>query len=215
MKVARFNETFPQAELQRIEQAERDAAHRAAKTPECSQARRRRLPSEEDCDLIVLDDMMNNVTSEISQMFTVGSHLLFRNNRDLSQASCFGRQAFPGRGNRKMNRLNRHVHLLHVLAGASPAQRKAILKNASNDQIKTLCEICQNLLSGNIATNNIKKLCSYKRVIRLLADRSVPISRKRKLFTTNRQVGGFLPLVLPAVLSVIGGLVGKSIGKRI
>ncbi|GFT56801.1 uncharacterized protein TNCV_1268881 [Trichonephila clavipes] len=114
-----------------------------------------------------------------------------------------------------MNRLNRHVHLLHVLAGASPAQRKAILKNASNDQIKTLCEICQNLLSGNIATNNIKKLCSYKRVIRLLADRSVPISRKRKLFTTNRQVGGFLPLVLPAVLSLIGGLVGKSIGKRI
>ncbi|GFX79927.1 hypothetical protein TNCV_558261 [Trichonephila clavipes] len=34
----------------------------------------RGLPSEEDCDLIVLDDMMNNVTSEISQMFTVGSH---------------------------------------------------------------------------------------------------------------------------------------------
>ncbi|GFX60957.1 uncharacterized protein TNCV_1897171 [Trichonephila clavipes] len=110
-----------------------------------------------------------------------------------------------------MNRLNRHVHLLHVLAGASPAQRKAILKNASNDQIKTLCEICQNLLSGNIATNNIKKLCSYKRVIRLLADRSVPISRKRKLFTTNRQVGGFLPLVLPAVLSLIGGLVGPEL----
>ncbi|GFV90287.1 hypothetical protein TNCV_4380021 [Trichonephila clavipes] len=34
MKVARFNETFPQAELRRLEQAERDAAHRAAKTPE-------------------------------------------------------------------------------------------------------------------------------------------------------------------------------------
>ncbi|GFX17161.1 BRCA1-associated RING domain protein 1 [Trichonephila clavipes] len=36
-----------------------------------------RLPSEaeeENCDLIVLDDMMNDVTSEISQMFTMGSH---------------------------------------------------------------------------------------------------------------------------------------------
>ncbi|GFU84586.1 hypothetical protein TNCV_1526381 [Trichonephila clavipes] len=42
MKVARFNETFPQAELRRLEQAERDAAHRAAETPERSQARRRR-----------------------------------------------------------------------------------------------------------------------------------------------------------------------------
>ncbi|GFU79466.1 uncharacterized protein TNCV_872351 [Trichonephila clavipes] len=42
MKVARFNETFPQAELRRLEQAERDAAHRAAETPEWSQAWRRR-----------------------------------------------------------------------------------------------------------------------------------------------------------------------------
>ncbi|GFU26824.1 hypothetical protein TNCV_4540951 [Trichonephila clavipes] len=41
-KVARFNETFPQAELRRLEQAEREAAHRAAETPEQSQARRRR-----------------------------------------------------------------------------------------------------------------------------------------------------------------------------
>ncbi|GFW75931.1 hypothetical protein TNCV_4431091 [Trichonephila clavipes] len=36
-KVARFNETFPRAELRRLEQA----AHRAAETPEQSQARRR------------------------------------------------------------------------------------------------------------------------------------------------------------------------------
>ncbi|GFW05682.1 hypothetical protein TNCV_5025451 [Trichonephila clavipes] len=45
MKVARFNETFPQAELRRLEQAERDAAHRAAETPERSQARRGRSPN--------------------------------------------------------------------------------------------------------------------------------------------------------------------------
>ncbi|GFX47852.1 uncharacterized protein TNCV_5002731 [Trichonephila clavipes] len=102
-----------------------------------------------------------------------------------------------------------------MLAAASPAQRKAILKSATDDRIKTLCEICDNLLSGNIPTKKIKKLCSYKRVIRLLANRSVPISRKRKLFTTNRQVGGFLPLILPGVLSLLGGIAGKVIGKRI
>ncbi|GFU10748.1 uncharacterized protein TNCV_2387551 [Trichonephila clavipes] len=38
-KVARFNETFPQAELRRLEQAECEAAHRAAETPEQSQGR--------------------------------------------------------------------------------------------------------------------------------------------------------------------------------
>ncbi|GFS83305.1 hypothetical protein TNCV_600451 [Trichonephila clavipes] len=41
-KVARFHETFPQAELRRLEQAEREAASRAAETPKQSQARRRR-----------------------------------------------------------------------------------------------------------------------------------------------------------------------------
>ncbi|GFU51583.1 hypothetical protein TNCV_82161 [Trichonephila clavipes] len=41
-KVAKFNETFPQAELGRLEQAQHEAAHRAAETPEQSQARRRR-----------------------------------------------------------------------------------------------------------------------------------------------------------------------------
>ncbi|GFX54608.1 uncharacterized protein TNCV_792941 [Trichonephila clavipes] len=221
------------------------------------------LPSEaeeENCDLIVLDDMMNDVTSEISQMFTMGSHhkkysiilitqnlfprvksmrdislnahyiILFRNNRDVSQAACFGRQAFPGRGKFFMDSYKKATEepfsylLVDVhprspevqrLPAASPAQRKAILKSATDDQIKTLCEICDNLLSGNIPTKKIKKLCSYKRVIRLLANRSVPISRKRKLFTTNRQVGGFLPLILPGVLSLLGGIAGKAIGKRI
>ncbi|GFY00863.1 helitron_like_N domain-containing protein [Trichonephila clavipes] len=39
MKVARLNETFPLAELRRLEQAEREALHRAVETPELSQAR--------------------------------------------------------------------------------------------------------------------------------------------------------------------------------
>ncbi|GFX49307.1 hypothetical protein TNCV_3334251 [Trichonephila clavipes] len=40
MKVARLNETFPQAELQSLEQVECEVIHRAAETPEQSQARR-------------------------------------------------------------------------------------------------------------------------------------------------------------------------------
>ncbi|GFU69574.1 uncharacterized protein TNCV_1351331 [Trichonephila clavipes] len=155
--------------------------------------------------------------------------ILFRNNRDVSQVSSNNReyrQAFPGRSKFFMNSYKKateepfsyllvdvHPRSSEVqrLPVASPAQRKAILKSATDDQIKTLCEICENLLSGNIPTKKIKKLCSYKIVIRLLAYRSVPISRKRKLFTTNRQVGGFLPLILPGVLSLLGGIAGKAI----
>ncbi|GFT99007.1 hypothetical protein TNCV_3793871 [Trichonephila clavipes] len=39
---ARFNETFPQAELGRLKQGTREAAHRAAETPEQPQAQRQR-----------------------------------------------------------------------------------------------------------------------------------------------------------------------------
>ncbi|GFR02865.1 uncharacterized protein TNCT_728081 [Trichonephila clavata] len=113
-----------------------------------------------------------------------------------------------------MNRIRQHVHLLHVLSAANPQQRNAILKSATNEQIKTLCEICQNVLAGNVPKANVKRLCRYKRTIRQLADKSISLARKRKLLTTN-QTGGFLPLVLPAVLSFVGGLLGKSIGKRI
>ncbi|GFY34309.1 hypothetical protein TNCV_2506121 [Trichonephila clavipes] len=42
-KVARFTETFPLAELRRLEQVEREAAHRAAETPEQFQARRQHI----------------------------------------------------------------------------------------------------------------------------------------------------------------------------
>ncbi|GIY42065.1 hypothetical protein CDAR_282641 [Caerostris darwini] len=86
------------------------------------------LPTaDEQFDLLILDDLMNNLTSDISQKFTVESHhkkfsiilitqnlfprvrvardislnahyiILFRNNRDQSQIACFGRQVFPDR----------------------------------------------------------------------------------------------------------------------
>ncbi|GFS92677.1 uncharacterized protein TNCV_1161121 [Trichonephila clavipes] len=90
-----------------------------------------------------------------------------------------------------MNRIRQHVHMLHVLSAASPQQRNAILKSATNEQIKTLCEICQNVLAGNVPKANVKRLCRYKRTIRQLADRSISLARKRKLLTTNQTRGFF------------------------
>lgn len=111
-----------------------------------------------------------------------------------------------------MNRVRRHVHLLHLLSSASPQQRKAILRTANKEQIKSICEICQNLLSGNIPVS-IKKLRTHRKIIRQLADKKIPFSKKRKLFLN--QTGGFLPFVIPAVLSLLSGIAGKAIGNRI
>lgn len=107
-----------------------------------------------------------------------------------------------------MRKVKRHVHLLHLLSNANPQQRKAILRTASTEQIKTICEICQNLLSGNIPIAKVQKLRSYKKVIRQLADKKIPISKKKKLFI-NQSGSGFLPLIIPSVLKLLGGLLGE------
>lgn len=91
----------------------------------------RGVPSEneeKEYDLIILDDLMFDVSNDVAKMFVSGSHhknysiilitqnlfprvkgfrdislnahyfVLFRNNRDASQIYCFGRQAFPNQG---------------------------------------------------------------------------------------------------------------------
>ncbi|GFW23879.1 hypothetical protein TNCV_945631 [Trichonephila clavipes] len=71
MKVARFNETLPQAELRRLEQAERDAVHRAAETPERSQARRLQhaayMASQRDTETIEAAESRKRAVAERAQ----------------------------------------------------------------------------------------------------------------------------------------------------
>lgn len=105
-----------------------------------------------------------------------------------------------------MKQIKKHVHLLHILSKASPQQRKAILNTASTDQLKSICEICQNLLHGNIPGVKVRKLAPYKKVFRKLADKKIGLSSKRKLLT--QQTGGFLSVfktLLPSVLKLLTG----------
>ncbi|GFV05021.1 uncharacterized protein TNCV_1233341 [Trichonephila clavipes] len=74
-----------------------------------------------------------------------------------------------------MNRIRQHVHLLHVLSAASPQQRNAILKSATNEQIKTLCEICQNVLAGNVRKQMSNDCVATREPFRQLADEVYPL----------------------------------------
>lgn len=101
-----------------------------------------------------------------------------------------------------MKRIKKHVHLLHILSKASPQQRKAILNTTSADQLKSICEICQNLLRGNISGLKLQKLAPYKKVIRKLADKKIGLSSKRKILT-QQTGGGILSMIIPAVLKLL------------
>lgn len=100
-----------------------------------------------------------------------------------------------------MKNIKRHHHLLSLLAHAKPSQRAAILKTATSSQVKCLCEICKNVLCGNVPVS-VSKLKKYKSTIREVAQKSTNLNRKRKLLC---QKGGFLPLILPAIISLLTG----------
>lgn len=104
-----------------------------------------------------------------------------------------------------MKRLRAHKHMLHVLKNCKPCTRKNILKNGSGELIKTLCEVCVNVLNGNakISKKNKNRLRKYKTTLRQLAKPKSSLTVKRKILV---QKGGFLPVILSAVLS---GIVGK------
>lgn len=106
-----------------------------------------------------------------------------------------------------MKRLKEHRHMLHVLKDCNSNTRKQILKKSNKDLVQAICEVCLNVLHGNIKLSKKNKqfLHKHKKTIRELATSKHSIAKKRK---TLVQRGGFLPVLLGSVLS---GVVAKLI----
>lgn len=113
---------------------------------------------------------------------------------------------------RKRQKLKRHYHFLQMLARSHPTQRAALLRTANNDQMKSFCEICLNVLSGNLPVN-VKKMKKYKHVLRKLAKKTTPNESKKRMLLN--QSGGFLPVIAPAIISALGGILGSVINKKL
>jgi len=99
-----------------------------------------------------------------------------------------------------------HKDLLKVLAKAKPSLRKAILREADKALIYSICEICDNTLSGNVTLkeNDKQKLKKHKKILRQLASREGSWKNKKK----QVQKGGAL---IPLLLSLLAPTVGKLI----
>ena len=69
-----------------------------------------------------------------------------------------------------------------------------------------------NLLHGNVKLSDFarKKLRKYKRQLRTVVDRRVPLARKKKLII---QRGGFLVPLLTAVLPTLASLIYDGLKK--
>lgn len=78
----------------------------------------------------------------------------------------------------------KHVHFLQALATTHPLQKRALLKTAKNEQIEILCEICLNILAGNIAVD-VDRMKKYKNLFRNLARKKSSIQQKNKMLVND------------------------------
>ena len=96
-----------------------------------------------------------------------------------------------------------HRAVLQVLQSAKPNLRKAILRESDKALVYAICEICDNLLLGNIplATAQKSKLKRYRNDLRRLAQKGEGWKAKKEHLV--QKGGAFLPLLLSAVASVL------------
>lgn len=116
------------------------------------------------------------------------------------------------------DRLKRHIHELYTLHSCKPCQRNNYLKNASPDLVHCLCEVCHNILKGNIpiSKNQLNKLKKHRNLMRKLVDiqgekKNKNLKEKRKLIS---QTGGFLPLILTPLLTIASELIANKLVSK-
>ena len=96
-----------------------------------------------------------------------------------------------------------HRAVLQVLQSAKPNLRKAILRESDKALVYAICEICDNLLLGNIplTTAQKSKLKRYRNDLRRMAQKGEGWKSKKEHLV--QKGGAFLPLLLSAVASVL------------
>ena len=86
--------------------------------------------------------------------------------------------------------LKNSEHYIQLLAKSGPKRRKALLIQATHEELKGLCEICLNILKGNIphSDNNFRKFKRDSNTIKVLANSKIPLRVKKRVVS---QKGGF------------------------
>ena len=92
-----------------------------------------------------------------------------------------------------MKRIRSNYHSLHALKDARP-------------KLRSVGECALNVLQGNVKLSECakRKLRKFRRQLRTVADRHVPVARKKNVII---QSGGFLVSLLSVVLPTIASLV--------
>ena len=74
-----------------------------------------------------------------------------------------------------------NYHRLHALKDARTKLRRAIIANNDKELLHSICECALNVLRGNVKLSdcNKRKLRKFKRQLRTIVDKRVPLSKKK------------------------------------
>jgi hypothetical protein len=99
-----------------------------------------------------------------------------------------------------------HSDVLRALSRARPCMRKSMLKAADIGVVKSICEIADNTLKGNVKLNSKQKsrLSRHKKVLRRLARKGANWKAKKRILV--QKGGALIPLLLPLLGGVLSSL---------
>ena len=99
-----------------------------------------------------------------------------------------------------------YLYFLQSLANSkSKKRRHLIIDWASNEHIRTVCELFLNILRGLVPlSQHIYNILNKKKtVIRILTDRKVKFSEKRKLLKRSRSLIETLPAIIEILKKIV------------
>lgn len=105
-----------------------------------------------------------------------------------------------------------HHNFIQKVKFASPTARVKYLRDAHEDQVRSICECVHNVITGVVPVKPriVDRLKPYKHELIRLARQKGSSEKKRKLLI---QKGGFLPILLGAILPVLGQLVANAFSQ--
>jgi hypothetical protein len=107
-------------------------------------------------------------------------------------------------------RIQKKTAFLREFHKCSNQNRKKLLKTATPNQIKSVCECALNVVNGNVPVKGrlLHKLKAHRKVLKQLSFGKGTINTKRRLLI---QRGGFLPVLAAALLPLVGTLVDRLV----
>jgi hypothetical protein len=102
-------------------------------------------------------------------------------------------------------RVKRHAGFIKKFYKCNPKNCKKLVKGASDEQVRTLCESALNVYKGNVPLNTkyMRRLRQHKGSLKRLGFTKASAGNKRKFLVQN---GGFLPALAAAVISLLASL---------